>query len=240
MTNAKINDGNNWHFEKRTDIANAFNAWYTDYNLPTSVTFSVNVLADNSKVKEYLANNVGKTGEDIPVGVKVTYPSGNPETKTAFYAHYIPTQDRVSSGEILQGLQMVTTTVGSERQWQNISDEDYNDNHLKDSDTVYQWGLYFNYGNNLNPNDILTLINAQFSATVHNQTFLPSSIKVFEIPADLVSDGHGNRYGINDSPAAAQENTLPQTGESKSSLGLLGFLAVASLLGLTINRRRKN
>ena len=84
MTNAKINDGNNWHFEKRTDIANAFNTWYTDYNLPTSVTFSVNVLADNSKVKEYLANNVGKTGEDIPVGVKVTYPSGNPETKTAF------------------------------------------------------------------------------------------------------------------------------------------------------------
>ena len=148
MTNDKINDGNNWHFEKRTDIANAFNAWYTGSNLPTSVTFSVNVLANNSKVKEYLANNAGKTGEDIPVGVKVTYPSGNPETKTAFYAHYIPTQDRVSSGEILQGFRMVTTTVGSERQWQNISDKDYNDNHLKDSDTVYQRGFYFNYGNN--------------------------------------------------------------------------------------------
>ena len=134
---------------------------------------------------------------------------------------------------------MVTTTVGSERHWQNRSDKDYDDNHF---DTVYQWGLYFNYGNNLNPNDILTLINAQFSATVHNQTFLPSSIKVFEVPADLVSDGHGNRYGINDSPAAAQENTLPQTGESKSSLGLLGlgFVAVVILLGLTINRRRKN
>ena len=69
---------------------------------------------------------------------------------------------------------------------------------------------------------------------------MPSSIKVFEVPADLVSDGQGNRYGINDSPAAAQENALPQTGESKSSLGLLGFVAVASLLGLTINRRRKN
>lgn len=67
--------------------------------------------------------------------------------------------------------------------------EHYNDNHLKDSDTVYQWGFYFNYGNNLNPNDILTLINAQLSATFHNQTFLPSSIKVFEVPADLVSDG---------------------------------------------------
>ena len=124
----------------------------------------------------------------------------------------MPTIFLLSSGEILQGFQMVTTTVGAERQWQNISDKDYNDNHLKDSDTVYQWGFYFNYGNNLNPNDILTLINAQLSATFHNQTFLPSSIKVFEVPADLVSDGQGNRYGINDSPAAAQENTLPQTG----------------------------
>lgn len=60
MTNDKINDGNNWHFEKRTDIANAFIAWYTGSNLPTSVTFSVKVLSNNSKVKEYLANNAGK------------------------------------------------------------------------------------------------------------------------------------------------------------------------------------
>lgn len=79
------------------------NAWYSGTNLTTSVTLSVNVLANNSKVKDYLASNAGKTGEDIPVSVKITYPTGNTETKTAFYAHYIPTQDRVSSGEILQG-----------------------------------------------------------------------------------------------------------------------------------------
>lgn len=46
----------------------------------------------------------------------------------------------------------------------------------------------------------------------------------------------------NNKVASPKKNTLPQTGESKSSLGLLrlGFVAVASLLGLTINRRRKN
>lgn len=101
---------------------------------------------------------------------------------------------------------MVTTNAGSERQWNNISDKDYSDNNLKDNDTIYQWGFYFNYGNNLNPNDILTLINAQFSTTFHNQIFLPSSIKIFEVPANLVSDGQGNRYGIDDIPFGQTQN----------------------------------
>lgn len=45
-------------------------------------------------------------------------------------------------------------------------------------------------------------MNAWFQAQFSNdQIFLPSSIKVFEVPAKWASDSKGNRYGINDIPA---------------------------------------
>lgn len=50
------------------------------------------------------------------------------------------------------------------------------------------------------------LINAQFSTTFHNQIFLPSSIKIFEVPTNLVSDGQGNRYGIDDIPSGQTQD----------------------------------
>jgi hypothetical protein len=35
---------------------------------------------------------------------------------------------------------------------------------------------------------------------------LPSSIKIFEVPTNLVSDGQGNRYGIDDIPSGQTQN----------------------------------
>lgn len=205
--NDKINDRDNWHFEKNSTLENAFNAWYTGTNLPTSVTFRINVQAYESKAKEYLAANPNETSENIPIGVKITYPTGKSETKHAFDAKFIPGQDIITKEEILKGFRIKETTVDNEQRYGNITSQDINDYNLNnDTDKVLQWGLYFNYSSSLKPNQIATLKDAIFSATFQNQIYLPNSIKIFEVPVKYVSNGNGVRYGIDDVPAGEKSN----------------------------------
>lgn len=202
--NDTINNSKGWHFEKEPndDEKNdplTFDAWYEGDKLPTSVTFRINVQARNEKVKEYLANHTSESSENLPVGVKITYPTGKVETQHAFDAQFITSQDTIQKNEILKGFRMGETTIEAEKGYGNISPKDVDKYKLDNAnDTVLQWGLYFNYSGSLDPNNITTLENAIFSASFQNQIFLPDSIKVFEVPINCVSDGHGHRYGIDD------------------------------------------
>ncbi|MCZ3591975.1 LPXTG cell wall anchor domain-containing protein [Lactobacillus crispatus] len=80
----------------------------------------------------------------------------------------------------------------------NISEEDINQLKLNDDSHLLQWGIYFNYGNQLN-NPPLSLYNAIFKvAFSQDQTLIPSSIKVFEIPSGMSVDQNALRHGIKD------------------------------------------
>ncbi len=80
----------------------------------------------------------------------------------------------------------------------NISEEDINQLKLNDDSHLLQWGIYFNYGNQLN-NPPLSLYDAIFKvAFSQDQTLIPSSIKVFEIPNRMAVDQNALRHGIND------------------------------------------
>lgn len=195
-TTDTVNGHNGWEFSKSQDSSspNTFKAWYKGSGTPTSTYLTVDVQASNEDVKKYLKDN-SKSSETIPVGVKITYPTGTSETKSAFTASFIPSKDKIEKYELLKGFKMTETTVDSEAIFGNISPA--NKEKYKDS-KVLQWGLYFNYNGSLNK---VTLENAIFSATFNNQTLLPESIKVFEVPTEYVSDGNGNHYGINDIPA---------------------------------------
>lgn len=177
--------------------------WNSTTQSPASLDLTLTLQGNQNLITKDNENQY----TDVPVEVSITKNSGD-ENYTAFRAQLTPYEDKVKSDEIVKGFPMGTTTVASEKSYGNISDADIAKNNASDDQTVAQWGAYFNYGKGgaANP-DLNPLYDAIFHLTLNgDQTILPSSIKVYEVPDGMALDSNGDRIGIND--------TNPATGET--------------------------
>lgn len=136
-----------------------------------------------------------------------------PSTPTPLYQkEYTPFEDKVNEYELIKSFHLAETTVKKESEYGNIGASDYDlikniDPNAKittgtvesNSDqTIYQWGIYFNCSKVLNK-DWNELLDPNFQAKFGGaQKLLPTSIKVFEVPSDLLQNENGIRFGIGD------------------------------------------
>ncbi|GAA3629382.1 hypothetical protein GCM10022297_05190 [Lactobacillus hamsteri] len=142
-------------------------------------------------------NEVVKKSTDVEVKLTISTKSGN-ESMDILKAHLTPYKDKVREDEIVKGFAMGETTVAKEKSYNNISEEDIQNTNAQDNQTVLQWGIYFNYGKGGAP-DLHPLMDAVFNISFGgNQKLLPSSIRVFQVPNDMILDSEGYRHGEGD------------------------------------------
>lgn len=158
---------------------------------PDYLDLTIPALANGSTVKSDLKNQAFNVEIDG-------------KSQIAFTADLTPYKDKVTPTELIHGFSMGQKSFnGSDDgkvypEKNNISEEDINQLKLNDDSHLLQWGIYFNYGNQLN-NPPLSLYDAIFKvAFSQDQTLIPSSIKVVEIPNGMAVDQNALRHGIND------------------------------------------
>lgn len=161
----------------------------TTKDSPTQLDLNIPVIANGSTIK----TNTRAQAFNVEIDGK---------NQTAFTADLTPYQDKVQPTELIHGFAIGKKSFnGSDSEYpekNNISADDIQKLGLNDSSHILQWGIYFNYGNQLD-NPPRSLYDAVFN--VHfsdDQILIPSSIKVFEIPSGMAVDQNALRHGIND------------------------------------------
>lgn len=185
-----ISIGSNWTLTNNGD-GNFTATWNSTTQDPTSLSINIPLQGNQSTVK---------SAKDSSVAVTVTKSDGSSTTYDGFKANITPYVDKVVSDQIIKGFPTKTTTVGTEKGYGNISDADIAETGATDDQTVLQYGVYFNYGKGgaANP-DLDPLMDAIAKLQLGgDQTLLPSSIKVFQVPDNMIVDSDGNRLGEND------------------------------------------
>lgn len=145
--------------------------------------------------------NVVKTS-NINTDVVLTITKNNQSSQyNILKAEVTPYEDKVRSDEIIKGFAMLQTTVAKEKEYGNISQVDLDRLNAKDNQVILQWGYYFNYGkgNQITNPDLNPLMDTIMKITYNgNQTLIPSSIRVFQVPDGMIVHPDGKRYGIDD------------------------------------------
>ncbi|WP_155833186.1 YSIRK-type signal peptide-containing protein, partial [Lactobacillus hamsteri] len=190
----------------------------------------VDVDDNNSQISATWNSNNNETPQnfklDLPVqGNSATVKSSidnqsfnveiNDQTKTAFTANLTPYKEKVTEDEILKGFPMGEKTFdsvnGSWPEKNNMSPEDIKKYNLNKDSKILQWGIYFNYGNQLGNTNLKPLVDAVFRAYFDgDQTLIPSSIKVFEVPDGMAVDNNGYRDGVDNFYVDPKDQTQNQ------------------------------
>lgn len=133
---------------------------------------------------------------DTSVNLTITSHDEEIAQQKVLTANLTPYVDQVENTEIIKGFPMGTTTVASEKQYGNISDSDYQNMDMSPDQTVLQWGVYFNYGAaSLGQ----ALQDAIFDLTfAGQQKLIISSIKVYQVPDNMITNARGHRFGEGD------------------------------------------
>lgn len=190
---------NGWMVTK--DTPDSVIAEWTNTNLnPSSLSLSIPVIGKVTNSSTTLdANNPTQASLTITIG------DNAPIVKDLFKADVLPYEDKVVEDEIIKGFSMGQKDFNSEVGYGNISQEDIDKYNLNEETKLLQWGIYFNYGQGIKLNP---LENAHFDALFHgDQTFLPGSIKVWQVPDNLIVNTDGERYGIDDTVSYNGQDT---------------------------------
>lgn len=199
----KISNNGNWNIQYTNN--GIYKATWNGTSSPTELKFKFHILGDDSTIK---------TPTEVAHVVTIKYDDKTiPSNPTPLYKkEYVPFEDKVNKYELIKGFHLAETTVKNESQYQNIGAADLDiikaiDPNAKivngkvesNSDqTIYQWGIYFNYSKVLNK-DWNELVDPNFQAKFGgSQKLLPTSIKAFEVPSDLLQTKNGIRPGIGD------------------------------------------
>lgn len=201
-------DSGHWHLDTTPDQITA--TWQSKnpaiQSTPISLNLSLPVQGNRKTIKN---DDHGQTFQ-----VKI----GN-QIYNAFTTDLTPYKDQVREGEILKGFFLHDTTVGNEKGYNNISQADIDKYHLTDDQKVTQWGIYFNYGSQKGATILTPLMDAIFNTKFSDdQIMIPSSIKVYEVPANMAVDENGYRHGEDDNyinPADPSDPTQNQTYYNK-------------------------
>ncbi|MCI1303595.1 MAG: YSIRK-type signal peptide-containing protein, partial [Lactobacillus sp.] len=200
-TDYQITNNGNGEFtiaekEGSTDADISFNG--TNFTLP--------LVAKKEKIK---------TTEEISLPVTVT-PSKDGQVGQSVSANpqsvkVEPFSNKVQEDEIAYGFPIGKSTFNEEASYNSRIKNDYTLPNDQDDQTVVNYGVYFNYGkggkhpNNPNNPNIKPLKDAIFKQIYSkNQYLLPSSIRVWQVPDDLVVNPEGDRYGINDETSSGK------------------------------------
>lgn len=199
----KISNNGDWNIQYADN--GIYNATWKGTFSPTELKFNFHILGADSTIK---------TPTMVAPVVTIKYDDKTiPSTPTPLYQkEYTPFEDKVNEYELIKGFHLAETTVKKESEYGNIGATDYaliknidpnakitNGTVESNSDqTIYQWGIYFNYSKVLNK-DWNELLDPNFQAKFGGaQKLLPTSIKVFEVPSDLLQNENGIRFGIGD------------------------------------------
>lgn len=115
---------------------------------------------------------------------------------------------------------MGSTTVGAEGGYGNITSDDANTYGLTSDQAVNQWGIYFNYGSQQGATTLNPLMDAVFNTVFSgDQTMIPSSIKIYEVPSDMAVDDSGDRHNEDDQYIDPSDPTQQATYYNKITAG---------------------